>query len=1618
VDQTVFDRTISTGVLPETPPTHHQPRGPRMAPMKKGRYEIRGKLGEGGMGVVFRAWDPPPMAREVAFKTLPAFPDRLALELFYKECSILKSMSHPNVVEIFDMGEFEEEGRRKPYFVMPLLPGQTLDDIIRNTSHRLTVQRIVDIISQTCRGLQAAHDHGLIHRDLKPSNIFVMADDSVKIIDFGVAHAVDVRSRSAGFSKGTLLYMAPEQVQHKPVSPQSDIFSLGVVCYEALTRRQPFRGSTEEEVVEAIQTFIPPPASDINPAVGQTISRVVHKAMAKQPWNRYDSVKEFGDTLQKALRNEPIELFDPARIQPRLQRASKALEGGDYQFAGEIVGELEAEGTVDPQLTLLRNQIDQVTRQRTIAQLLESARARYEEEEDPLALQKIQEVLRLDPSHAAALGLKSKIDERRSERQIEQWVRLARQHIDHHSYSPARDALQNVLALKPNDTRAARLLKEVEAEEQGYLRLRREKTEKYQAALNAWKNGEVSEALSQMKVVLDLDRRAPDSSSPETAATYQVFYNKVRSEHDAINGGYAEARRQLDAREFTKALQICQEFLAKYPGHALFQALKFDVEEQQRQELSAYIAEIARGLDAEADLDAKVSLLREAVGRYPDEPHFRRPLKATEDKRDLVNSIVARARVHEERGQISEALNDLEILQTIYTQYPGLKFEKERLQRRLEQQARQAAKAGWVSQIDRHLEVANYSRALELLDSADGEFPDDAELVELRKLALQGLERASQAEQLLIEGQDLCARGEIDRGIEVLTRAWQLDDRPAIRTLLRDLLVQQAQAALEHDPQAGGVLAERALELDPHHAMARSIRAHALDHQRDEAVTRSAAQARRLQLAGDLTGAIAEVENALLAYPGDTRLAALLDTLKKDLQSRSRSRVLEVGPTPTLRPSVGVAVVDAAPPEPVQTIVPSVPDGTIIRPPAAAAPKAAPRPPVKEPAVAWPKIVALARPLMTRRALIGTAATVVILVLALALVRILRPTSEAPAVAAATIPIHILSSPPGATIKINNEVRGTSDVNVALESGTYQVEATLPGYETATATMSVGPGTPSEMTLTLTPLLGSLRIMTSDPESSDVWLDDSPAGKVERGSFTLDAVGPGQHVLRISTPQQKIPDASIAFVSEAGAIPAVTTMTMPDRQAIVISSRLGGGRIQSSLAAVDVAIDGMPQGRLTEKGLDIATLETGIHELTLGAGNDVRKMSFTVGNAPGIDVILFSDRNVGSMLVLADQDDALVFLDGQAYPTRTQGGLLRIPNLATTKHTVRVVKDGFKASVTETVSIVKGQEAAVKFALAPVDRFASLALERMAPGVQVSVDDTVIGKVGADGRFSHNTVNPGRHTVQFTLAGHETVRMPREFIAGETVSLSDVALPASQGFLEILADATTEISVTRGGQEVQRLTGTKQIALQPASYNVTFQGRAGVPSSATAAVVAGESRTLDLRNRIITGLELFDDPDRWRKTDDKWSSRTGGGFVLYNRVRPIGRFAFTVLMPRGRVLRGARPVRWVFGYSDPRNYVAFQIDDKNLTRTEVIDGKRQAEQRFPLNFPENTPFIHLSVEVRSNQLVHQVSPDGKDWRALDTFTRSIADGKFGFNLPDRDDEISVSNFLFHPASER
>ncbi|MCL5743661.1 MAG: hypothetical protein M1541_07010, partial [Acidobacteria bacterium] len=184
------------------------------------------------------------------------------------------------------------------------------------------------------------------------------------------------------------------------------------------------------------------------------------------------------------------------------------------------------------------------------------------------------------------------------------------------------------------------------------------------------------------------DRRAPETDAPGRTAAYHSLYNQVRSDQSAIKDAYEEARKHLEQRDFKAALAICDEYLARYPGHALFEALKVDVEEHQRQELSAFIARMDREVEAEPDLEKRVGILRQALEKCPGEAHFERALQLTASRRDLVNSIAAKARVHEQQGQYSEALAQWDILRTIYPRYPGLDVEIERMGKRREQQAR------------------------------------------------------------------------------------------------------------------------------------------------------------------------------------------------------------------------------------------------------------------------------------------------------------------------------------------------------------------------------------------------------------------------------------------------------------------------------------------------------------------------------------------------------------------------------------------------------------------------------------------------------------------------------------------------------------------------------------------------------------------------------------------------------------------------------------------------------------------------------------------------------------------------------------------------------------------
>jgi eukaryotic-like serine/threonine-protein kinase len=269
---------------------------------KLGRYEVLSELGKGAMGVVYLARDPV-IGRMVAVKTIRArtmgdddSESREFRERFIREAQTAGILSHPNIVTIHDIGEDPET--HISFIAMEYIEGKTLKGLLLEKA-AFSWDQIADMIAQVADAMDYAHRKGIIHRDIKPANVIVTADEKVKITDFGIAKIASSNLTTTGQFLGTPNYMSPEQVSGSPVDGRSDIFSLGVVLYELLTRRKPFSGDNLTAISYKIvhEDFIPP--ADLSTEVPPEFNPIVARAMAKDPWNRYQRGKDFSLALQQ-----------------------------------------------------------------------------------------------------------------------------------------------------------------------------------------------------------------------------------------------------------------------------------------------------------------------------------------------------------------------------------------------------------------------------------------------------------------------------------------------------------------------------------------------------------------------------------------------------------------------------------------------------------------------------------------------------------------------------------------------------------------------------------------------------------------------------------------------------------------------------------------------------------------------------------------------------------------------------------------------------------------------------------------------------------------------------------------------------------------------------------------------------------------------------------------------------------------------------------------------------------------------------------------------------------------------------------------------------------------------
>jgi serine/threonine protein kinase len=270
-----------------------------------GAYRVTGKLGVGGMGVVYEA-DDTRLPRRVALKFLPPefADDPDADRRLLREAETIASLNHPNICTVY--GVEEHAGQR--FIAMERLDGVNLKTFMAR--QELATPQIVDITQQVARALAAAHAAGIVHRDIKPGNIMVGADGQVKVLDFGLARrflmpdtgeVLQYGSTIPGRPLGTANYMAPERILQRPLDPRCDLFSLGVVMYEMATGRLPFAGTSPGETVTNVLDKDPMPLRLLSPDRPMALERVVQRLLAKEADDRLQSAENLLDSLKSVV---------------------------------------------------------------------------------------------------------------------------------------------------------------------------------------------------------------------------------------------------------------------------------------------------------------------------------------------------------------------------------------------------------------------------------------------------------------------------------------------------------------------------------------------------------------------------------------------------------------------------------------------------------------------------------------------------------------------------------------------------------------------------------------------------------------------------------------------------------------------------------------------------------------------------------------------------------------------------------------------------------------------------------------------------------------------------------------------------------------------------------------------------------------------------------------------------------------------------------------------------------------------------------------------------------------------------------------------------------------------
>ncbi len=896
------------------------------------------------------------------------------------------------------------------------------------------------------------------------------------------------------------------------------------------------------------------------------------------------------------------------------------------------------------------------------------------------------------------------------------------------------------------------------------------------------------------------------------------------------------------------------------------------------------------------------------------------------------------------------------------------------MEKRSEQQSRSESKTRSVEQINICLRSGNYSRALDLLRGTAAEFPDDAELSELEKLARDGIQRNADVQRLITESQELFAQQKPNEAIRLLREAYELDKNNSLaRAILANALVEHAHSVVETDWLEAETLTNQALKLNPAHPTAKTIRNLIVEQKKASSVEDWVARARQLQSSGDLFAAMAWVAEGLAVHPDNSKLLQIHDAIQRDQAARRRqARRSDVEDLRRIELKIDEAA-DApakqALAERIQTVA----------------------------AKHWTdgEILAIANRLLSRLGFVpkeGSAAS---------------PHSKG-----APVIFHVpRPSAPEASRAESSEVPPSPATASPVPESSVPPQNVPPG----TAPPSKVP--PSEVRArNVPPSIAPVRLAVTTPaQAAAVPAVEPSASEAKLASASSQpkesTKSNSTALILVSAAAIILVAATFFFTRKHYASPAAqTSATSPAVSAPAVSTPVSVPGV--SAPAVSAPATTIPKPSLPPVAISSDTSAGKI-------ASDDRPSNGQPGNGqpgkdqPGKDQpAAESGHNLGALLVVAGQDDANVFLNGKLQRQLTQGGQLRLPNLELKDYVVQVSKSGFKDPPQQKIRIRKGEQATLTFHFQPQTlqsqpRLASLSIQGGAPGTTVLVDQAPVGTIQPDGALSVSTINPGDHTVELRHERFKSRQFQKHFVAGETISFAgaDAALDAAPGELKItFTPPDAKVAIAKG-ELLKMVSSGVPLNLAPGSYTLTARTAERFTRSSTLEVIAGQSKTLDLA-LAPSGMSKWDNAGAWRQEKGSFI-RKGGDFVLYEVAPASGTFVFSAMLTKGHSLQ------WVLNYSDPKNYILFQMDENNFYRTVIRNGQKTDQIIVP-DKGDKKSFRTLQIRVSSTELVHQIK-HGDSWTILDRWTQPGANlglGKFGFYIPGND-EVALSSFAHY-----